>query len=194
MKKPLLFIACFLFTALAAQAQFEFGLKAGLNSNATGNIKNAQNEIQSLSKSSNGYFVGGYLQAKIAILYLRPELQLAKYKSSYEASEYETTKLEAPISLGYVVLPGLSVFAGASFHYIMDQKSSLQLGDLTTKSTVGMHLGTRLNLGPVGISLRFERSLTPNTVDLLNAGALVGDRLDTRSSVWALGLSYKLAD
>jgi hypothetical protein len=76
----------------------------------------------------------------------------------------------------------------------MDQKSSLQLGDLTTKSTVGMHLGTRLNLGPVGISLRFERSLTPNTVDLLNAGALVGDRLDTRSSVWALGLSYKLAD
>jgi hypothetical protein len=36
--------------------------------------------------------------------------------------------------------------------------------------------------------------LTPNTVDLLNAGALVGDRLDTRSSVWALGLSYKLAD
>ncbi|MGA1771697.1 MAG: outer membrane beta-barrel protein [Flavobacteriaceae bacterium] len=195
MKTPQFLIALLFFLgSFSNQAQFEFGVHAGINSNATGNIQNAQDEITSLSKSNTGYFVGGYLEAKIAVFYIRPELQLAKYKSTYESGNYETSKLEAPVSLGYTVLPGFSIYAGPSFHYILDQKSSLQLGDLKTKSTVGSHFGVRLNMGPFGISLRYEKGLTPNDVALLNASELIGDRLDTRNNLWALGISYKLAD
>jgi hypothetical protein len=49
-------------------------------------------------------------------------------------------------------------------------------------------------MGPFGISLRYEKGLTPNDVALLNASDLIGDRLDTRNNLWALGISYKLAD
>jgi hypothetical protein len=82
-------------------------------------------------------------------------------------------------------------FIGPAFQYVL--KTDLQdvdLGDVENEFSVGFQIGGGLNLGKIGIDLRWERGLSPNYADIIGE-EIAGIRLDTRPTQLILGLSFK---
>ncbi len=65
----------------------------------------------------------------------------------------------------------------------------LDIGDVEKEFTVGFQIGGGVNLGRVGIDIRYERGLSPNFVEI---DEIQGVRLDTRPTQIILALSFKL--
>ena len=54
-------------------------------------------------------------------------------------------------------------------------------------------MGTRLQLGRLGIGIRFERGFTDNEIAIIeNNGTDIRGRVDTRAKQWILSASYEL--
>ncbi|MGB5405050.1 MAG: outer membrane beta-barrel protein, partial [Robiginitalea sp.] len=110
--------------------------------------------------------------------------------SSYDGEDFKMQKLDLPVLFGHRFLKLFHGFVGPSFQYVL--KTDLQdidISDVENEFTVGFQIGGGLNLGKIGIDLRFERGFSPNYVDIL--GEVEGVRLDTRPTQWILGVSYK---
>ena len=93
--------------------QLNYGIKAGISLNASGDITGASSDLSSLAlinENKNGYFFGGYASLNLFFLYLRPELQFSYLNSTFESISLSQSKLEAPISLGLKLLPVISFF------------------------------------------------------------------------------------
>jgi hypothetical protein len=59
-------------------------------------------------------------------------------------------------------------------------------------TTLGLHLGTRMKLGPLGIDLRYERGLSPIQANVLskNSISIIG-KIESRPNQLMIGVSYK---
>jgi hypothetical protein len=189
--KNLLF-AGFLLISLFSFAQSGgsgFGLRAGLNFSSTGDLK--LEDIANISADTKlGYHVGVWGRFG-GVAYVRPELVFTQVNSDYAGDNFKMQKLDLPVLFGHRFLKLFHGFIGPAFQYVL--KTDLQdvdLGDVENEFTVGFQIGGGLNLGKIGIDLRYERGLSPNYVDLIG-GEIEGLRLDTRPTQLILGLSYK---
>lgn len=189
MKRTLL--CCMLaFSSLAAFSQTDkgFGIKAGLNFNSNGDYKfDSAPDIGSDTKM--GYHVGIFGQVGDK-WFLRPELIYTKTKSEYSGSDFDMSKLDLPILVGVRIIGPLKVFAGPDLQYVLDTDfEDVTLGDVESDFTVGLQIGAGVDLGNIGVDLRYERGLSANEADFVG---LSDQRLDTRPSQFILGLSVKL--
>ena len=121
---------------------------------------------------------------------LRGELQYVKIKNSNDLVQ---DRIEIPITLGYKVLPFLSLFVGPSFHYVLDEKSStFLLNNIEDRTTMGLNIGTRLYIGKIQFDLRYERGLNEIETKIINENNLDIARIDSRKSLVSFGVSYKI--
>ncbi|MDG1058480.1 MAG: hypothetical protein P8O94_04560, partial [Flavobacteriaceae bacterium] len=75
--KTLTFLA--LLSTSLLQAQFEFGVKAGLNYDSLGDVDYTDLAATDLSADSKtGYHIGAYGKIDLLLFYLRPEIQFTK--------------------------------------------------------------------------------------------------------------------
>jgi len=177
--------------------QLNYGLKAGINLNASGDITSASSDLSSLAlinENKNGYFFGGYVSFKLIFLYIRPELQFSYLNSTFESISLSQSRLEAPISLGFKLLPVVSVFSGPTLQYNFEPKiEDFSFTDVEQNASLGIHFGLRAHLGPINADVRFDRGINENELMLLEQNGIpISGRIDTRSNVWSIGLSYKL--
>ena len=177
--------------------QLNYGLKAGVNLNASGDITSASSDLSSLAlinENKNGYFFGGYVSFKLIFLYIRPELQFSYLNSTFESISLSQSRLEAPISLGFKLLPVVSIFSGPTLQYNFEPKiEDFSFTDVEQNTSLGIHFGLRAHLGPVNADVRFDRGINENELMLLEQNGIpISGRIDTRSNVWSIGLSYKL--
>jgi hypothetical protein len=191
------FIFCFFLLSTTLHAQLEYGVKVGAILNASGSITNAPSDfssIESAKESLSGYYLGGFIEIDLPLIYLRPELQFSSLNTDVENLSLSQTRIEAPISIGLNVLPLISVFAGPSLRYESKPKiENISLSELESATSVGVHFGTRLHLGPLSIGIRYDRGLKANETSLLeNKGIPISGNIDTRVNQWSLGLAYKL--
>ena len=192
--KKILLLASLLFSFLT-YGQFKYGAKAGVLMNASGSITNAPEDLSSIEnvkENTIGYFIGSFASVDLLLFYIRPELQFSYLNKNFDGLSLSQSRLEAPISLGYKFLPVLSAFGGPSFRYNFEPKiENVSISSIEDQTTLGLHLGVRLHLGPLNADVRFDRGLNPNEIDLLeNNGIPTTGKIDTRVSVWSLGLSY----
>ncbi len=195
MKKTLFLTVLFL-TGLTAMAQSGsgFGIKGGLNYAGNGDYFDSVGDAYENPDKNLGYHLGVYgkLGGKI---YLRPELVYTRIKSTYDNDDFKMSKLDAPVLVGVNVIGPLNVFAGPSFQYILDTDfEGVTLGDVENNFTVGLNIGAGVNLGKLGIDLRYERGFSENEVNFINTtgGIPTGDRIDTRPDQLILSLSVKI--
>ena len=177
--------------------QLNYGLKAGVNLNASGDITSASSDLSSLAlinENKNGYFFGGYVSFKLIFLYIRPELQFSYLNSTFESISLSQSRLEAPISLGFKLLPVVSIFSGPTLQYSFEPKiEDFSFTNIEQNTSLGIHFGLRAHLGPINADVRFDRGINENELMLLEQNGIpVSGRIDTRSNVWSIGLSYKL--
>ena len=187
-------LIAFLSTSLL-QAQFEFGVKAGLNYDSLGDVNYTDISATQLSAGSKtGFHVGVYGKLDLLLFYLRPELQFTKINSGIQNTDIGLSKIEAPILLGYKALGPLSVFAGPSFQYILDENIEDKLTDIEENFTVGLQIGTHLSLGRFGLGIRYERGFTDNDILILgiNGVPIDGNRIDARPNQFIVSASYEL--
>ena len=195
LSKTTLFLSLLCFFNLTF-GQFEYGVKAGIHLNASGTITDAPSDLASVAdikENMTGYFIGSYVALDLAFLYLRPELQFSYLNMNFDLLVLSQSRLEAPISLGFKVLPILSAFAGPTLQYNFGPTiKEVKFTAIEQNTTVGVHLGVRAHLGPLNADVRFDRGINPNELTLLEQNGIpISGRIDTRSNTWSLGLSYR---
>ena len=170
----------------------DYGLKFGVNLNNSSNISIISQDFDpNISKKDyDGYNIGGFISLQGLLMDLRGELQYVKIKNSNDLIQ---DRIEIPITLGYKVLPFLSLFVGPSFHYVLDEKSStFLLNNIEDRTTMGLNIGTRLYIGKIQFDLRYERGLNEIETKIINENNLDIARIDSRKSLVSFGVSYKI--
>ncbi|WP_108425730.1 outer membrane beta-barrel protein [Flagellimonas amoyensis] len=199
MKKTLLIAVFALFgTAAMAQSGSGFGIKAGLSYNKNGDLISSVGEggqdIVEGAEGKAGYHFGFWGKLDFPKIYLRPELVYSKTKSSYDvegsSQDYDISKLDLPVLLGYKLIGPLHVFAGPAFQYTLkNDLEGLQVEDVKNDFTVGLNAGVGVNLGKLGLDVRYERGFSENEAEIID---IPDGRVDSRPSQVIFALSLKL--
>lgn len=200
MNKKILFgTVTLLFITLFAHSQSSFGLKGGLSYNSNGDLNEFTTETTSIfkdkSKAKSGYHFGFYGKIDLGSIYIRPELVYTKTTSEYELNlnneDFELSKIDAPVLLGVELIGPLSVFAGPSFQYILDNNlNGIDFDNVENEFSMGINLGVALDLGRLGIDVRYERGLNENEAEF--AANNSDFKIDTRPEQIIFSISYSL--
>ena len=191
MKRTFFLPALLLLFSLAAYSQAGgsgFGLKAGVNFNSNGDLK--IDEVPEISPDTGvGYHIGIWGRFG-GVAYLRPELVYTEINSDYDGETFKMRKLDLPVLFGHRFLGLFHGFIGPAFQYVMNTDlENVDISDVENNFTVGFQIGGGVNLGRIGIDIRYERGLSPNYLDI---NEIEGVRLDTRPTQIILGLSFKI--
>lgn len=203
MKKALLVAAMALLgSAAIAQSGSGFGIKAGLSYNKNGDlissVGDSGQDIVDGGEGKTGYHVGFWGKLDFPKIYLRPELVYSKTKSSYEVNgdsqDYDISKLDLPVLLGYKIIGPLHIFAGPAFQYTLkNDLGDLEVEDVKNDFTVGLNTGVGVNLGKVGLDVRYERGFSKNEAEFIGDNITdISGRVDSRPSQIIFALSLKL--
>ena len=191
---PIFFVLLLIFNY--SVAQIEYGIQGGLNFDSAGEILLLKDQIQQQGdlKSKSGYHFGLYAEVDFLVFYLRHELQYTKVTSQFEGNTIDNTRLELPLSFGLKVFGPLSLFLGpTAFFTLSNEGNGLNLQEVKDKTSLGMHIGTILKLGPIGFDIRYEKGFSAIESSLLsNIGAPTVGQIDTRPNQITIGLSLKL--
>ena len=203
MKKVILMILLAFAFSQTATAQIDFGVKAGLNYNSE-SIQSVSEDVFTGAESKTGYHAGVWLRFKLPIIgfYLRPEIVYTNLENELlykiretapsQTTSYNFQKIDIPVLIGKKFFGIGNVFAGPSFQYILN--SDFSLNDISEVDTdgfsVGLQFGAGIELGNLGIDVRWERGLNTIESTFLNA---LSERVtfDTRVNQIIIGLSYK---
>ena len=195
MKKTIL-CAVFALVGFAAIAQSgtAFGIKGGLNYNANGDYFDAAEDAIKDPSRNIGYHIGvfGKLGNRI---YVRPELIYTKTKSDYDGDTFDMSKLDVPVLVGTKIIGPLHAFAGPAFQYILDSEfEGISSNEIENDFTIGLHLGVGVNLGKLGVDVRYERGFSNNEANFINSNVteLNPNRIDTRPDQIIVSVSVKL--
>ena len=102
--------------------------------------------------------------------------------------------MEIPILIGYKFFGPISIFTGPIFQNIISIKSkSLNFGNYTNSFTMGLQIGSRIEIGKFGLGFRFERGFTDNEIEILGNNSIdIEAYSDIRPKLWSISLTYEL--
>ncbi|MES2275138.1 MAG: porin family protein [Bacteroidota bacterium] len=191
MKKYVLSIAMLMAVAIGAKAQFNLGIKGGLNFSKI--------NTDNLNESTKTGYQAGLFARFGSALYLQPEVYLGSRGGKFETSnnsfsgDVKFTTLNVPLLLGGRVVGtdkvNLRVMAGPIFSYNIDKHQSFadnfngayaDFGNYK-KSTLGYQAGAGVDIGAITADLRYEGNLTK-----------INDSYGQRPSLWALSVGFKI--
>jgi len=192
--KKILLSALFMLSGALAYGQllpnFQFGVKAGAN------LTKFQTENTFSSDNRAGYFGGVWARLGAAGIHLQPELYLTGKNTTLVANglenEVKFTSLDVPILVGTKIGAagvGLRLNTGPVFSFILDdeQKFGQAAGQVFDGDFKGQNMawqfGAGLDLGSLGIDLRYEKGLSK--VNKSNYE-------ETKLNLFTLGLSYRI--
>lgn len=190
-------------STLSFAQKIDWGAKAGLNYNFGGDLSEIISEVGNTAEnvlagadSKAGFHLGLWTKVDVLGIYVRPELIYTQLNNSYNNTtegvdtDFKTNKIDIPILIGAKVAGPLHVFAGPSFQYITNSDfSQNEFQNVSTKDfTVGLQIGTGVELGRLGIDVRWEKGFS-NDAD----GQFVDTdfRVDNRPNQIIFGLSYR---
>ena len=203
MKKLVLTVLTLTLINLSFAQKIDVGVKAGLNYNFGGDLSelvqgaadNFENVITGADDKA-GYHVGLWMKVRLLGFYVRPEIVYTQLNNSYNStatnlsSDFKTRKIDIPILFGTKVIGPLHVFAGPAFQYITNSDfNQNEIQNISTNDfSVGLQLGTGLELGKLGVDVRWEKGFS-NDLDgeFLNTNFNV----DNRPNQIIFGLSYR---
>jgi hypothetical protein len=213
--KKIIALAIFLLAGtVVSNAQLRYGIKGGLNYNQTGdiNVESAENvadDVFSGAKAKSGFHVGVWTRLKIPLLgfYVRPELVYTSTKSEYSIlgnnADYTLNTLDVPVLLGVKMLSLVTLSAGPSFQYTLNSKldtngvfdqidSEIDKFD-TEGVAVNLQFGIGVELGKIGLDLRYETGLTESLSEYAaNSAGIDAITIDNKSDQWIVSLYLKL--
>lgn len=188
-----LLLTLFLFVSFAhfASAQHKgggFGIKGGLNYNTSGKYFKDAESIWKNPGASTGYHAGVFYKFGGYDLYLRPELVYTQTKFDSGLGEVNIQRLDAPVLVGIHLFKVASIMGGPSFHYTLSDNFSSLVVEKNDRLRLGYQFGLGLNLGPVGLDLRYEREFNDQHISF---DRVISGGNDFKSEQLILGLSFQ---
>ena len=203
MKKTFLLAVLSLYGLTAiAQKDSGFGIKGGLNYNQNGDliasVGDAAADVVEGSSGKIGYHVGVFGKIELAKIYIRPEAIYTRTTSNYDvdgtSTDFNISKIDVPVLLGINLIGPLHVFAGPAFQYqVENDLEGFSINEAEKDFTVGLHAGIGVNLGRLGLDVRYERGFSDNEATFIgNNVSNIDGRVDSRPSQVIFGLSLKI--
>jgi hypothetical protein len=198
-KRILVLSIALLSTVFYMNAQSGFGVKGGLSYNSNGKISDDTNTfIENEGNGKSGYNVGIYGKVDLGPIYLRPELVYTKTTSEYSLNtggteDYKIARLDMPVLVGLNLIGPLSIFAGPAFQYTLENDfNGIKYENIDNEFTVGFNFGAGVELGRLGLDVRYERGFNKNEATFIE-NTTTSYRLDSRPEQFILSLSYRLS-
>ena len=211
MKKIMILLLFVTATTTAFGQSAKFGIKGGLNFGSTGDLNTSSlfdtnSSMEGVTNTFNsqnkvGYHIGILTKFEVFGIFIQPELVYTKINTDYENNsdlEYSLSKFDIPILLGFDIIGPLNVKAGPSFQAIVNNEldgfDSIDIENPENTFTVGYQLGVGLQLGRLGLDLRYEDSFQDNTAISDTNIQDFGFVADSRPTQWILSVSYMFGD
>lgn len=208
--KNLVLTFVFFATVYSANAQFlNWGVKAGMNYNANGDLVVLSEEIASDPFSSSqelGYHFGLLAEIKLPLfMYIRPELLYTHTESSYaiesDEAKLKMDRIDIPVLLGFRVFKIGRFFLGPNFQYVLntDLSASDNIAKIKNISyddfNVAAQVGFGLNFGRFGADIRWEAGLLGTEalyqVDGIDLEEIENVKVDTDNMQFLLSVYWK---
>lgn len=203
--KRILALAVVLTFSLSANAQIDFGLRAGANFTDM-NLKDFGNAqfYDDLSNGGRGvgYHAGVYLKLKLLILKIQPELLYTRIQGSLEATDALTgNKVTEDVGVNRFDIPLLAVFGlgpvrlglGPVYSYQFSSVGDVFEDDGVNNSAWNAQLLAGFELGKIQLDLRYEFGLS-SSLDYLGLVNTNGNNVDVtaRPDQIIVALGYEL--
>jgi len=203
MKTKIFIIALITFACQSATAQVNYGIKGGLNLNASEVSLGSDNFD---SDDSSGYHAGVWMRVKVPVvgIYVRPEVIYTSLSSEYSIpligqAKFNLNRIDVPVLLGMKFIGVGNFFIGPSFQYILDSDFSvagidLEQDDAKEDINVGFQIGLGIEFWKLGIDVRYETAFSKAEsafTDSAAEAALNNFKIDNQPNQFLLGLSYK---
>lgn len=205
MRKTISLVAVLFAFIFIANAQFDYGIKAGLSFNTNGELKNFINDVEKVidtkGSAKTGFNVGFYSKIDLGPVFIRPELVYTRTTSEYtidqHKSNFNTSRLDLPVLLGVELVGPLAIMAGPAFQYTLNNDftaKELKYSNIKNKFTAGLNIGLSAHFGKLGVDARYERGFSKNEVSFINKNITDTSKytLDSRPQQFIVSLSYKL--
>jgi len=193
--KKIVLLALFICFNVAAFSQvlpsFQFGIKGGTN------LSKLTSDNTLSSDNRSGYYAGLYARLGAAGIYFQPEVYMAGKNTTLENNDgikdkVRFTSLDVPLLIGTKIGAagvGIRFNTGPVVSFILDNKQSFGNassevfhGDFKNQ-TIAWQFGTGLDIGRLGIDLRYEAGLSKVGKD---------DYSSRRLDLFTLGLAYRI--
>lgn len=194
-----IFILAFVALSFGAQAQFDFGIKGGLNSSTiTFDNLEENSTIEDLAGNNEfGYHAGVYIRVKILGLYIQPEFLYSNLNSQIEvqkkngetgSQDFTLSRFDVPVNVGVKFGPA-SIFGGPVMSYNLNHPSEIL--DIDYKGgTLGFQAGLGLTFGNFIMDLKYEGSFQSLAEEVVIDGQTY--EVDSRTGQFILSLGYAL--
>lgn len=174
-------------SSLQAQQGTGFGFKGGMNYNTSGKYFKDAGQIFTKPGDNMGYHFGIFFQITSFDIALRPELIYTKTQFTTDLGSVDFQKVDFPILVKMRFFQVIGFSIGPSLHYTFDEKYSIPENfEKTDPFGLGFQMGLGVNLGPVGLDLRFEREMKERKYTFEN----VLGKEDYKNQQLILGLSF----
>jgi hypothetical protein len=180
--------------------KLSLGFTAGFNYNSngeyvtTGTLTEIAKQFDSEKKT--GYHAGLYIQYNMTGMYLRPEVLYTKTKSTYGSSDFDQTKIEVPILVGFDIIKPVSIFVGPSIQYVLENEmENIDVNNIDVESDLGINFqaGIAIQLHKqIRIDIRYEKGISNNILTIKNDSNSVIGELNTKPEQIILGFSLSL--
>jgi len=199
MKKLLfVFVAIMILGQEYAHAQFfSIGPKAGVSSSSVQINDNLDGISYTGGDAKLGFHVGLYTRFKIPLigLYVQPE---ALYVSSggkinvddgvsIDVSDVHFSKFDVPVMVGIQIGKVLRLFVGPNFSFLIDADIKPDIATSFKSSTVGYQAGIGLNVGRLGVDLKYEGSLSAFGEEIKVGGSTFSTDMRNNQLIFSLG-------
>lgn len=196
--KRLIIVMVLLATSVAAKAQLQAGVKAGL-STANVEIQKLRNDPWQYTKAENvtGYHAGAFARLQVAGLFVQPEAILTSTGGRIEVSDtdnmgvrvedFKFNRLDVPIMVGYNFLNVVRVQAGPVSSTLLSARQEGQdIKQYMENADWGFQAGVGLDIGSITADIRYERI----NRQLTNTSQQTGMQVNNQQFIFSLG--YKL--
>ncbi|MDA9111413.1 PorT family protein [Flavicella sp.] len=205
MKTRIFVIALLVFACQFATAQVNYGIKGGLNFNASELSVGSENLD---SDDSSGYHAGVWMRFKVPVvgIYVRPEVIYTSLSTEYslpmdlgKTAKFNLNRIDVPVLLGMKFIGVGNFFIGPSFQYVLDSDFSvagidLEKDDAKEDINVGFQIGLGIEFWKLGIDVRYESAFSKAESAYNDSAeeALINNfKIDNQPNQFVLGLSYK---
>ncbi len=198
--KKLLFIIAIATTFIVQAQNSQFGIKAGLNYNFSGDLTDL-NELEDTADdvfhgadSKAGFHGGLWYQLNYADLFIKGELLYTQYENTFSNYALTTKTINVPVLVGMKILGPLYVFAGPDFQYKVDEDFSLSNTEVTSDDfTMGLHLGIGVEFKRLSFDARWEKGLTGDDLSIVGNDSFTDNfTLDNRPNQLLFSVQYSL--